>query len=185
MPINCGISNGIDVSCEDLRKPGGLYRDVWVGNLSDLRVPFPVEEVGYMTTIEMLTYMGLYRFSSTKFSHEATWTEQLGEGGNVSYLQTVVLRLFNSTPEDDRAIEDLGVSEVFVITRSNAGEYLIWGAESGLSAGDGTQGGLGRQSTDSTASEISLQGAERFLPKRLLIGGTSAATLAALNAMTA
>lgn len=76
------------------------------------------------------------------------------------------------------------VAELVVITRSNAGEYQIWGAENGLSAGDGTTGGSGRQGTDSTFVTLVLTGTERYLPKRLLINGSDPATLAALEAMT-
>ncbi|HEU5290541.1 MAG TPA: hypothetical protein VFU05_07875, partial [Cyclobacteriaceae bacterium] len=62
-------------------------------------------------------------------------------------------------------------------------EFLILGAENGLGS-DGSTGGSGRQSIDSTTSQIILVGTERFLPKRLLIGGSAANTLAYLNAAT-
>lgn len=185
MALDCGITDGIDINCEDLRKPGGLYKTAWVFNLSALRVAIDASLAGYITDLEFQTYLSLYVFSSTKFSHEAVWATQLGDGGNVSYLQTVTLRVPNSNPAHDKVIEDASVSDLGVITRSNAGEYQIWGAENGLSAGDGTTGGPGRQATDSTFSTIVLTGTERFLPKRLLIGGSDAATLAYLNAMVA
>jgi hypothetical protein len=184
MPLDCGISAGIDINCQDLRKPGGLYRDVWIFNKGDQRVPIDVTLAQYVTSLELNTYMGLYKFSSTKFAHEAVWAEQVGDGGNVSYTQTVTLRLPNSNPASDKVIEDASVSELVVITRSNAGEYQIWGAENGLGAGDGTTGGTGRNGTDSTFTTLVLTGVERYLPKRLLIGGTDSATLAYLNAMT-
>jgi len=184
MPLDCGISAGIGIDCSALRKPGGLYRTVWVTNKDDFRVPIDVTLAEYVTSLELNTYVGLYEFESTKFSHEAVWAEQLGDGGNVSYSQTVTLRLPSSTPATDKVIEDASVSELVVITRSNAGEYQIWGAENGLSAGDGTTGGSGRQGTDSTFVTLVLTGVERYLPKRLLIGGSDAATLAALDAMT-
>jgi hypothetical protein len=50
------------------------------------------------------------------------------------------LRLFNSSPSDDAAIEDLGVAEVGVIVRTNAGEFLIYGAENGLTSNGSTGG---------------------------------------------
>lgn len=184
MPLDCGISGGIGIDCSALRKPGGLYRTVWALNKDDFRVPIDVTIADYVTSLELNTYRGLYEFESTKFSHEATWTEQVGDGGNVSFLQSVTLRLPTSTPATDKVIEDATVAELVVITRSNAGEYQIWGAENGLSAGDGTTGGSGRQGTDSTFVTLVLTGTERYLPKRLLIGGSDAATLAALEAMT-
>lgn len=183
MPINCGIESGIDFNCADLRKPGGYYRAVWAFNIADLRVPINVELAEYVTSLEFLTYASLYKLESTKFAHEATWAQQNGDGGNVSYQQTVTLRLPNSDPASDKVIEDASVAELGIITRSNSGEWQIWGAENGVSAGDGTAGGNGRQGTDSTFTTLVLQGFERFLPKRLLIGGSDQATLAAINAM--
>lgn len=180
--LQCGITDGIDITCDDLRKPGGYYNIAWVTNLESFRVPIDVTLAQYVTNLELLTYAGLYKFESTKFSHEATWTVQKGDGGNVSTLQTVTLRVPNNDPTSDRVIEDAAVSNLVVITRSNAGEYQIWGAENGLSAGDGTQGGAGRQPTDSTFTTLVLTGTERYLPKRLLIGGSDASTLAYLNA---
>lgn len=183
MALDCGISDGIDINCEDLRKPGGVYRTVWVFNLGDLRLPIDVTIADYVKDLEFFVYKSMYKFSSTKFSHEAVWQQQNGDGGNVSYIQTVTLRVSNSDPAADRVIEDASVSDLVVITRSNAGEFQIWGAENGVSSDAGTTGGTGRQSTDSTFTQLTLVGTERFLPKRLLIGGSSAATLAYLNAM--
>lgn len=183
MPLNCGISDGIDLNCDDLRKPGGVKRDVWAFNISALRTPIPVDSAGYITNLDFTTYASLYKFSGAKFAHEATWTEQTSDGGNKSYQQQVILRLFNSNPTDDATIEDLGVSEVGIIVPTNSGEYLIYGAENGLSS-DGSTGGSGRQATDPTTSQITLVGVERFLPKRLLIGGSATTTKQYLDAMT-
>ncbi len=184
MPLDCGIGAGIDVNCDDLRKPGGLSKDAWAFNLSALRTQIPVEAAGYVTNLDFNTYASLYKLSSTKYSYDAGWAEQTSDGGNKSYLQTINLRLFNSDPTDDATIEDLGVAEVGLIVKSNAGEYLIYGAENGLTS-NGSTGGSGRQATDPTTSNIVLQGTERFLPKRLLIGGSNAATKAYIDAMTA
>jgi len=183
MPLNCGISAGVDVNCDDLRKPGGLSREAWGFNLSDLRNPLPVTAAAYVTDLPLNTYRGLYKFGGTKFSHEFTWTEQTSDGGNKSYQQSLTLRLFNSNPTDDAAIEDLGVADTVFVVKTNAGEFLILGAENGLTS-DGSTGGAGRQAVDATTSQIVLVGTERYLPKRLLIGGSSSTTLAYLNAMT-
>ena len=97
----------------------------------------------------------------------------------------MTLRVANDNPAADKVVEDASVAELVVITRSNAGEYQIWGAENGVSSGPNTQGGNGRQSTDSTFTQLVLVGVERYLPKRMLVGGTDAATLAYLNARVA
>lgn len=181
--MGCLIEAGIGITCDDLRKPGGLSRDAWAYNLADLISPLAVTSENYITNLPLTTYRGLYKFSGTKYSHEFTWTEQKSDGGNVSYQQSLTLRLFNSNPTDDAAIEDLGVGETGWVVKTNAGEFLILGAENGLSS-EGSTGGTGRQAVDATTSQIVLIGTERFLPKRLLIGGSAANTLAYLNAAT-
>lgn len=183
MPLNCRIGAGLDVNCDALRKPGGLAREVWGFNLGDLTSPLPVDLAQYVTNLPLSTYRGLYKFSSTKYSFEYTWTENTSDGGNKSYNISLTLRLFNGTPTDDGVIEDLGVADTVFIVKTNAGEYLILGAENGLTS-DGSTGGSGRQPTDASTSSIVLVGVERFLPKRLLIGGSAANTLAYLNAAT-
>lgn len=183
MPLNCLITGGIDVNCDNLRKPGGLSREAWGFNLTDLRQPLPVTLAQYVTDIPLYTYRGLYKFAGTKYSFEYTWTEQTSDGGNKSYLISTTLRLFNGTPTDDGVIEDLGVADTVFIVKTNAGEFLILGAENGLSS-EGSTGGSGRQPTDASTSSIVLVGTERFLPKRLLVGGSAANTLAYLNAAT-
>lgn len=180
---DCLFNQGIGVSCDDLRKPGGLGKVVWGFNKADLRQPLPVTAASYITDIPLVTYRGLYKFTSTKFSHEFVWTEQKGDGGNVSYVQTLTLRLFNSTPTDDAAIEDLSVADSIWVVKTNAGEFLILGAENGLGS-EGSTGGSGRQSIDASTSQVILVGTERFLPKRLLIGGSVANTQAYLDAAT-
>lgn len=183
--IDCGISGGFDFSCQDLRKPGGLFRSVWVFNKGALRTPIDVTLATYITNIDLSTYRSLYKFESNKYSHEATWTQQSGDGGNISFLQRVILRVANNTPSHDLVIEDATVSDLIVITKSQAGEFLIWGAENGLSSGDETTGGTGRQATDSAFTQLNLTGTERYLPKRLLIGGSAANTQLWIDAATA
>lgn len=185
LALDCGIGSGIDITCDDLRKPGGVYRAAWVYNKSALRNPLPVTSASYITDLPFSTYQSLYKFESNKYTHEGTWQEQVGDGGNISYLQTVILRLVNNNPTADAVIEDLSVAEVGVIVLTNAGEYLIFGAENGLSAGPETTGGTGRQATDSTFTQVNLVGTERFLPKRLLIANSNSATQAYIDAMTA
>lgn len=185
-PLDCGISGGFDINCQDLRKPGGLFRAVWVFNKGDLRTPIDVTlGAVYVTNLDFSTYQSLYKFESNKYSHEADWQQQEGEGGNISFLQTVILRVANNTPGHDKVVEDATVSELVVITRSQASEYLLWGAENGLSSTPNTTGGTGRQATDSAFVQLNLAGTERFLPRRLLIGGTAANTQLYLDSATA
>ena len=56
-PLQCGITDGIDIDCEDLKKPGGLYRAVWVFNRGDLTVPIDVTVATYVTDLSLATYL--------------------------------------------------------------------------------------------------------------------------------
>ena len=163
---NCLISSGISVSCQDLRRSGGIAKRVWIGNLDDLTNPFPTG-ASYVTNIELSTYQSLYAFESSKFSHEANYTISKSDGGNISFNQTVILRLFNNDPTDDQVIADLTTSDVFCIVQTNNNEFFIFGSGSGLGLTEGA-GGTGRQLTDSTVTTLTLTGAEKELPKRFL-----------------
>jgi hypothetical protein len=153
-----------------------------VGNLADLRTPIPVNLAAYITDLEMTTYKGLYKFESAKFSHEATWTIQRGDGGNVSFQHQVILRLFNGDPISDEILEDLTTADVFVIVETNNQELLMYGAGNGLSATEGS-GTTGRQLTDNTATQVTLTGVEKYIPKRFLRTDYST-SITYLNAMT-
>lgn len=179
---NCLITSGISVSCDDLRRVGGLAKSAWVFNLDDLNTPIPAGS-SYVTNLELATYQSLYRFESTKFSHEANFQATKSDGGNVIINQTVILRLFNNDPTDDGVIEDLLTSDVGVIVLTNNSEFFIYGAANGMGLTDGT-GGTGRQLGDSTVTQLTLTGAEKELPKRLL-RTDYATTLAYLEARTA
>lgn len=163
---NCSITSGISVSCDDLRRVGGVAKRVWVGNLDDLSDPIPTGS-SYVTNLELTTYQSLYKFESSKFSHEANFQAVKSDGGNVAINQTVILRLFNNDPTDDGVIEDLLTSDVFVIVQTNNNEFFIYGASSGLGLTDAT-GGTGRQLADSTGTQLTLTGSEKELPKRFL-----------------
>jgi hypothetical protein len=130
----------------------------------------------------MTTYKGLYKFESAKFSHEATWTIQRGDGGNVSFQHQVILRLFNGDPISDEILEDLTTADVFVIVETNNQELLMYGAGNGLSATEGS-GTTGRQLTDNTATQVTLTGVEKYIPKRFLRTDYST-SITYLNAMT-
>jgi hypothetical protein len=179
---NCKITSGMAVSCDDLRRVGGVAKRVWVGNLDDLTNPIPTGSA-YVTDIGLSTYQSLYSFESTKFSHEANFQAVKSDGGNVAINQTVILRLFNNNPTDDAVIEDMLTSDVFVIVQTNNNEFFIYGAGSGLGLTDGT-GGTGRQLGDSTVSQLTLTGSEKELPKRFLRTDVQT-TINYLNARTA
>lgn len=183
MATNCGISAGLGVDCSDLRKPGGLAKRLWLFNLDDLRVRINTGQTGYITDLEFNNYRGLYEIESAKFSHEATWTLQKGEGGNVLFQHQVIVRAFNNDPTDDAVIENLATADVGAIVETNNGELLILGGGTGMSAADPTTGSTGRQVADNTATQITLIGVDKYLPKRFLRGNSFDTSIAFLNAL--
>ena len=90
-----------------------------------------------------------------------------GEGGNVLFQHQVIVRAFNNDPTDDTLFQDLPVADVGAILETNNGELLIFGGGTGLTANEGS-GNTGRQIADNTATQITLVGSEKYLPKRFL-----------------
>ena len=183
MSQNCGISAGLGVDCSDLRKPGGVAKRLWLFNIDDLRVRINTALAGYVTDLEFTSYRGLYEIESAKFSHEATWTLQKGDGGNVLFQHQVIIRAFNNDPTDDNVIESLATADVGAIVETNNGELLIFGGGTGMNAQDPTSGSTGRQVADNTATQITLVGVDKYLPKRFLRNGSFDTSLQFLNAL--
>jgi hypothetical protein len=179
--MGCRVTAGISIECDDLKRAGGLAKKIWIGNLADLRVQIDNTLSSYHTSIEFTTYASLKAFEGGKFSHEASSTLQVGEGGNVSYQHQVILRLINNDPTDDATLEDFATSDVFAIVQTNNNEFKIYGAGAGLSASAETDTS-GRQVTDSSLTTITLTGVDRFKPKRFLRTDVST-TLTYLNAL--
>lgn len=178
---NCLLTSDFDFDCNALKKVGGIKK-VWLFNLSALRVGIDPNGTGYITSLEFTGYDGLYLFDSRKYSHEFTSTLTIGDGGNSSWVQELILRLFNDTPEEDQALSDLAVAEVGAIIQDNNGQFFIAGATNGLSGTAGVAT-LGRNPGDATATSITLSGAETQIYRRLLRNGNFADTLAYVTAL--
>ena len=179
---NCLISSGISVSCTDLRKPGGLAKRLWIANLDDFRVRVDEAFQGFITNLEFNTYRGLWEIESVKNAHEATATVNKGDGGNVSFTHSVIIRAFSNTPTNDALLETLTVGDFVVIVETNNQDFLIYGAQNGLTASEGSLS-TGRNITDSTAFQFTLTGVSKSLPKRLFRTDYNT-TLAYINGLT-
>jgi len=187
MATNCGITTGISVSCEDLRRPGGLAKRLWLFNIDDLRARIPVELAAYVTALEFLTYRGLYEVESAKFSFEAFAIPQKNaEGGNVGILHRLIIRALLNDPTDMLWFETLMTADVGAIVETNKGDFMIYGGGVGLSmpSGDGGSYGSGRLPADNTAASVTLEAPETYMPKFFLRGGSRDTSLAYLNALT-
>ncbi len=131
---NCTITAGIDIICNDLRRTGGVAKNVWLFNIPNLRASIDVDSTTYITTIELNTYATLYRFEGAKFSHSATANLVKTDSGNVSFTHELIMKVFNTNPTDDQVLQDLTVAEVGAIVQTNNDEFFIYGAGNGLSA---------------------------------------------------
>lgn len=179
---NCGITSGISVSCDDLKRVSGVFKEAWAFNINDLRVPIDDISDAYVTALEFNSYRGLYKFESAKNSHQGTSELSRSDGGNVAFNQTAVLRVFNNDPTDDAVIEDLTTADVGIIFRTKNNEFLLYGAGSGLTATAFTQT-TGRNLGEDTTATITLSGSEKKIFKRILRVDVTT-TLAYLNALT-
>ena len=183
---NCGIGAGISIVCDDLKRAGGNGKTAWAINLSDFRVPIDTSLSGFITSLELNTYVGIYKFEFGKYTIEASSTLQKGDAGIVSYLHQVIIRPISTTPTTDGVLEDLATSDTVWVIKTNNNEFKIYGGANGLTA-SAEEDATGRQQTDSPLVQLTLQGTERFKPKRLSrnsSGTDTAAVLAYLNAMS-
>ena len=179
----CGITSGLGITCDALKRVGGLNKRVWLFNISALASPIVALTDGFVTNIPLTTYQTLYSIDGTKFAHSFEVNEQRSDEGNVQWEHKLMLKVINITPTADAILEDLTVSEVGAIVQTNNLEFLILGAQNGLTC---TEQKLisGQKSGDSSSSSLTLTGSEQSIYKRLLRTDANT-TLAYLNAMTA
>ena len=179
----CSITAGITITCDALKRVGGVNKRLWLFNMSGLATPISATTDGYVTNIPLTTYQTLYKVEGAKFAHSYEITEQRSDEGNVQWEHKVMIKVVNTSPTEDAILEDLTTSEVGVILQTNNNEFLIFGAANGLSATESTIQS-GQKSGDSSASSVTLTGNEQSIYKRLLRTDVNT-TLAYLNAMTA
>jgi hypothetical protein len=181
MPL-CGIGSGIDYDCLSKRRISGIKK-VWLFNVDDLNSAIDPNGTGYITGLEFDGYEGLYLFDAGKFSHSATSPINVqAESGAVSFLQSVILRLFIDTPTEIQVLADLLVATVGAVVLTNNGEFRIYGAVNGMSATEGIVSPTGRAQGEDTATTVTLTGEEN-LPYRLLNLGSYNTTLAYVQAL--
>lgn len=178
----CGIGAGIGINCDALKRAGGLNKRFWLGNISGLNTPMVANTDGYLTNIPLTTYLTLYQFAGPKFGHSFEVNEQRGDEGNVQWEHKLMIKLLNTTPTDDAVVEDLAVSEVFAVVQTNNLEFLVLGAQNGMTSTEAKLSS-GQKSGDSSSSAMTLTGFETSIYKRLLRTDFNT-TLAYLNAMS-
>lgn len=158
--MSCKVTQGIENSCEDVLRVGGLGRTFWVGYLSDLDTLISLTQAADITALDFGSYGGLYRFDGRKFSHQYTVDLAVTAGGNKSYTHTFVGKVLSKTTEDNLTLKRLALADdIFIIADDNNGGYVILGAGNGLSvtAGSKTSGQTG---DSDTSTSITLTGSE-------------------------
>ena len=178
----CLITNGMLVTCEDLRKVGGAKKRFWVFNLDGIDKTagtqgYTIDGDLYVTAIAFNVYGGFYEFEGQRKSHSGGYQLANAEGGNRFFNHDAIVKLLNSTPADDQVIEDLGVASVGVILETNNQEFIIYGGFNGMSMTEGVQN-TGAEPASDQSSVLTFQGDEKELPKRFFI--TDYATTLAL-----
>lgn len=165
--MSCGVTSGITINCDALKKVGGVNKRIWVFNLSDLQDDkYTINNDGYVTALNFDTYGGLYKIVSDKFSHSGGYSAQVQSGGNTYFQHQVTIKAFPDTPIEDQMIEDLSVADVGAIIETNNEEFLLYGAYIGLRLSAGEQNSGTEFGSDIT-DQITLQGGEKSKPLRI------------------
>jgi hypothetical protein len=172
--MGCNITASIDLLCADQRQAAGVRQKVWLGNIDQLADdPFTIDSDGYVTDINFVTYGGLYSFVGPKKSPIFTTPATINEGSNKMFTPGGTIKLFSSSPADDKVIQELLVANVFAVIQDYNQNFFIYGGYNGLEISD-----LQKTTEADTAFVITLQGEEKNLPLRVLL--TDYATTKAL-----
>jgi hypothetical protein len=157
---SCKITQGIENSCEDVLRVGGVGRTFWVGYLSDLDTPFDLSQSADITAIDFAAYGGLYRFDGRKFSHSYSVDIAVAAGGNKSFTHTFNGKVLSKSTQDNLTLKQLALADdIFIIVDDNNGGFALLGAGNGLSVT--TQSKASGQTGDSdTSTNITLVGSE-------------------------
>jgi len=174
----CGISNGISITCENLKKVGGVNKRVFAADVDDIE-SYTFDGSGYVTAINFATYGGLREITGTKKSH--TFGSQLSKqqpGGTTFYLHDLTLKLFPDNPEEDSVVEEMGVADLVFVVQDNNEEFFILGGTNGMEQIEGVQNS-GAESASDVSENLTFQGDEKTKPLRFLDTdfATSKATL--------
>lgn len=175
--MSCRITQGIENSCDDVLRVGGLGRTFWVGYLSDLDTPIPLTQLADISVLDFGAYGGLVRFDGRKFSHSYTVELVSTAGGNKSFRHTFTPKVLSKTTADNLTLKQLALADdIFIVVDDNNGGYAILGGGNGLSV-DSTSKTSGTTGDSDSSTTITLTGSETTQELILNIGG-AATTLA-------
>jgi hypothetical protein len=175
--MSCKVTSGIENSCEDVMRVGGLSKSFWVGYKSDLDTQISLAQSADVDTLDFGSYGGLYRFDGRKFAHSYSCSLAVGQGGTKSFTQTFVAKLLSKTTADDKTIKTLSLSDdIFIITEDNNQGFVVLGAGNGLTV-TVSEMGTGTTGDSDTSTTITFSGNELTQPIRFALGAGYQATL--------
>lgn len=184
--MSCAITSGIAITCDDLKRVGGVNKRVYLFNISELADDKYTILTDYVSAINFDLTFGLYAFNSKKKSHSAGYSIQKQQpGGNTFFQHDAILKLFPDAPVEDAVIQDLIVAEVGLIIEDNNQQFFLYGQENGLEVTEGTQNS-GQENASDVALSLTFTGEEKALPLRISVDGTGtdyAATKAYLETL--
>ena len=164
----CLITGSLDVTCDSLRQVGGVKPKAWRVT-GEEGFSFTTDAEGYVTALSFSGYGGLVRLVGAKNSHSGGVTPQVNPGGSRYFLHQVTVNALNTTPEEDEILEEWIASEGAIILQTNNEEFLLYGAENGMTA---TADGGQNTGQDFTGADLpftyNMQGSEKKLPLRIL-----------------
>jgi len=163
----CGVADGIAIVCVDIRRVGGVNKNAYVTNRSDI-TSYTIDASGYITNIVFVAYKGLFKFESKKQAHSGGHASQSQDpGGNKFYQHDVIMKLFAATPADDQVLEDLLVADTVVILETNNKQFKIFGKDNGMEVTTDVQN-TGQADASDVADVITMIGAEQKRPSEIL-----------------
>ena len=160
----CKITDGIDLTCEDKRRLGGLNPRFWMYSPSDVTVD-ALSIDGYVEGLTFASGTNSFTFESPDNSCSAGWEAVTAEGGNKFFNHSAVIKLISTTPADDAVIEEMLVARMALIVETQNQEFLVYGINNGLKTTEGSQNSGAEDASDTTDS-LTLSGGDKLKPKR-------------------
>lgn len=192
MADNCeAVVGGIilDPSCDDLRSPGGVKKDIFIGSVSEVEGYTIDATTKAIKTIELVAGAKLGMLKGKKLKNSTTTGLERNENVDL-FPHTVNVVAYAKTQLDKETIETLSqVEDLFTIVQNNDGTFEAFG----LAGKNGTIGnglmmtalehGSGVVLTDGRPWNLTFSGSESKLPMNVELGANTQATLAALRTM--
>ncbi len=169
----CNISAGAGISCDALKRVGGVNKRAYLFNINDLVTSpsggFTTDVNGFVDSFQFAGYFGLFNYISRKAAHSGGATAQIqSPGGNKFFQHDVIIKLFPDDPTEDIVMETLLVACVGIILEDNNKEFLLYGICNGMDQTEGVQN-TGQEQASDVAYSLTFSGSEPELPKRVLV----------------